>query len=295
MPVPFRSLRFLRRASVSDLIFAAVLLLTVFPVSSVHAESGLTLIAPSVIEGIGATTFDEAGRAIGQSRLEIETDADGTRRMLVTMRASDGGSNISEAQLAPIVGASTAPPEGEAVALRIIEQRSRSQAKNGTALPLLVVDHKAGRVSCYPDEESTVGGRHVAIPDQDRVVNVPMVFFFRPLVRGDVDALRFQIAACGSDGPVLHNMIAVRGGNHVHEGRKVIEIEYGPDFGKTLAWLASRVLPSYSFWFDAEDETYMGHRMPLYRKGPEVTLVRRGMTPPDIGAEVRSASAAPRP
>ena len=78
-------------------------------------------------------------------------------------------------------------------------------------------------------------------------------------------------------------MIAVRGPTREREGRRVIEIEYGPDFGRTIAFLASRLLPSFSFWFDAADGTYLGHRMPLYREGPNVTLVRQGLTPDAIG------------
>jgi hypothetical protein len=80
-------------------------------------------------------------------------------------------------------------------------------------------------------------------------------------------------------------MIAVRGSTLEREGRRIVEVEYGPDFGATVAWLASRLLPSFSFWFDADDGSYLGHRMPLHRKGPEVTLVRQGLTPAEIGAD----------
>ena len=69
------------------------------------------------------------------------------------------------------------------------------------------------------------------------------------------------------------------------DGRRILEIRYGPDLGKTVAWFASRLLPSFSFWFDADDGSYLGHRMPLHRKGPEITLVRQGLTPSQIGAE----------
>jgi hypothetical protein len=109
-----------------------------------------------------------------------------------------------------------------------------------------------------------------------------MQLLFLPLVRGEVDALYFQIAAC-KDGPILHDIVAVRGTTIERNGLHVIQIKYGPDFGRTVAWLASRLLPSFSFWFNADDGTYLGHRMPLYRDGPEITLVRRGLTPPDIG------------
>jgi hypothetical protein len=63
----------------------------------------------------------------------------------------------------------------------------------------------------------------------------------------------------------------------------VIEIRFGPDFGETVAWFASRLLPSFSFWFDESEGDYLGHKMPLHRKGPTILLVRQGLLPPDLG------------
>ncbi len=115
-----------------------------------------------------------------------------------------------------------------------------------------------------------------------------MQLLFQPLVNGEVDEIRFQIVLC-TDGPKLQDMIAVRGSlfrsRQAGDGREVVEIRYGPDFGKTVAYFASRLLPSFSFWFDAKDGAYLGHRMPLHSKGPEVVLVRSGLTPKDLGVE----------
>jgi hypothetical protein len=80
-------------------------------------------------------------------------------------------------------------------------------------------------------------------------------------------------------------MIAVRGPSSRIAGRDVLEIRYGPDLGKAVAWLASRLLPRFSFWFDSRDGSYLGHRMPLHRKGPKILLVREGLTPFDIGLD----------
>jgi hypothetical protein len=78
-------------------------------------------------------------------------------------------------------------------------------------------------------------------------------------------------------------MIAVRQPASHIAGRDVLEIRYGPDLGKAVAWLASRLLPRYSFWFDARDGSYLGHRMPLHRDGPKILLLREGLTPSDVG------------
>ena len=263
--------------------------------TSALAESSVTLVAPDMLRAMGATTFDETGRAVGRSSFEVEPAESGAQTMRVLLSIDGGGSNVSEATLAPIAAAAAAGGRagatandgllgGTGVALRLVEERSQSRSADGRTFPLLVIDHERRRVSCYPAGEPESAGRHTDIPEEDRVVNVPMQLLFLPLVRGEVDSVRFQIATC-SDGPVLYDMIAVRGPTTERDGRRVVEVEYGPDFGKTVAWLASRLLPSFSFWFDAEDGSYLGHRMPLHRKGPEVTLVRQGLTPAEIGAD----------
>lgn len=249
-----------------------------------EAESSLALRAETALEPIGATTFDEAGRAIGRSSFEAWTEDDGSHRIRVTMGTNDGGRNVSQAVLAPIAGGLAGAANTADLTLRVLEERSQSTTPDGRRLPLLVIDHLAGRVSCYDEGEPRSAGRHVEIEGDDRVVNVPMQLLFAPLVSGERDAVHFQIAAC-DDGPVLHDMIAVRGKPRTRAGRKVVEIEYGPDFGEAVAWLAGRLLPSFSFWFDADSGAYLGHRMPLYRKGPQITLVRQGLTPPEIGID----------
>jgi hypothetical protein len=163
----------------------------------------------------------------------------------------------------------------------LVEEQSQATRADGVSLDFLVIDHANGRVSCYPPDRDLTKGKHIDLPEDDRVVNVPMQLLFLPLVSGEVKTVRFQIALC-RDGPVLYKMVAVRGPESLHDGREVVEIRYGPDLGNAFAWLASRVLPKFSFWFDARDKSYLGHRMPLHRKGPEILLVRQGLTPLDI-------------
>ena len=200
------------------------------------------------------------------------------------MDIEGGGSTVSHATLAPIASQLGATVGDGRVALQLIEERSLSTNAAGENFPLLIVDHAAKRVSCYPEGDATRPGRHLDLPDGDRLVNVPMQLLFLPLARGEIDFLRFEIATCG-DGPAVHHMLAERGVPIERDGRRIVEIEYGPDVGKAVAWLAGGLLPSFSFWFDAHDGTYLGHRMPIHRKGPEVTLVRQGLTPPEIGID----------
>ncbi len=244
------------------------------------AESLIRLPRLDETPSLAATTFDRSGRAVGQSSFRVETLAAGSKRLQIEMAVDAGGQNVSEATLAPAPAGDAGGAEG----MRLVEERSQSTRADGVRLDLLVIDHERGRASCIPDRGGAEAARHVDLPDPDRVVNVPMQLLFQPLVRGEVEEVRFQIVLCG-DGPQLQDMIAVRGPRFERDGRDVVEIRYGPDLGATVAFFASRLLPSFSFWFDAKDGAYLGHRMPLHRKGPEVVLVRSGLTPRDLGVE----------
>ncbi len=275
-----------RRASVnprlSELLATAVSFMLCFGLSSeVEAESELLLDMPQGLEGMAATTFDSHGRAIGLSWFEIEGSESGTRHMKIELSVEGGGTNRSEATLAPVAAALVGNRSATSQ-FRVTDERSQATRADGVSLDLLVIDHIQRRVSCYPPDADQSAGRHIELPADDRVVNVPLPYLFRSLVTGEVDQLRFQLAFC-RDGPMLRNMVAARGPRVTREGRKVIEIRAGPDLGSAIAWLASRLLPRFSFWFDARNGEYLGHRMPLHRGGPEILLVRQGLTPPDLG------------
>lgn len=259
------------------------------------AESAVALEAPRETGNLPATTFDVDGRAIGQSTFEVQSADAAAPSMRVVLNVEGGGSNFAEARFQPVLpaaavaagaaGRTSAGRASAVTALRVVEERSQSTSADGRVFPLLVIDHERRRISCYPDGEPESAALHRDIPDGDRVVNVPMQLLFLPLVRGEVDSIDFQIATCSEGKPDLYDMIAVKSAIFERDGRRIVEIEYGPDFGATIAFFASRLLPSFSFWFDADDGSYLGHRMPLHLKGPEVTLVRQGLTPAAIGAD----------
>jgi hypothetical protein len=246
----------------------------------------------SALKGLTATTFDDDGHAVGTSSFAVETEDAGLRHLTVKMAIDGGGQSVSEATLAPIEAAllghpgpgHTIRPIGPGHSYRLLEERSQATRADGVSLEYLVIDHERGRVTCYPPDRDLTKGSHLDLPEDERVVNVPLQLLFQPLVHGEVQRVRFQIATC-RDGPAIHDIVAVRGPTTQHEGRPVVEIRYGPDLGNAMSWLASRLLPRFSFWFDARDGSYLGHRMPLYRKGPEIVLVRQGLTPLDLGAE----------
>lgn len=218
-----------------------------------RAESKIRLSLPAVLENVTATTFDESGKAVGSSSFEIVSEATGIQRMKIEMGIDGGGINRSEATLTPIptqalgsaVGTGAVTGQAEPVLWRIIEERSQATRADGVSLDLLVIDHIAGRASCYPANGDLTKGKHVELPEDDRVLNVPMQLLFKPLAMGEVDDVHFEIVLC-RNGPVLHKMIAVRRKRSRQEGREVIEVSYGPDLGSAVAWLASRLLPRFS-------------------------------------------------
>ncbi|HEB90918.1 MAG TPA: hypothetical protein ENI85_15195 [Deltaproteobacteria bacterium] len=254
------------------------------------AASGILLESPGELEDVLATTFDDAGHPVGSSSFRVEILEDGIRHMRVEMAVDGGGLNVSEALLEVVENDApsareASPAPGETVAprhFRVLEEQSQATRADGVRLPFLVIDHRKGRVSCYPPDRDRTRGRHVEIGSEDRIVNVPMQLLFQPLVSGEVDHLRFRIATC-KKGPVLYRIVAVRGPAGEYGGHRFVEIRYGPDLGNTVAWLASRLLPRFSFWFDRDSGRYLGHRMPLHRKGPEVLLIREGLRPGDLG------------
>lgn len=271
--------------------------------ATLFAESSLLLQSPRELAAIDATTFDKRGHSIGESSFEISTEDTGNLHMTVTLAVKRGGISRSEAILAPVAGAlfvgtpggvrdetPATPSLAAPRTFRLLEERSQATRADGVRLDLLVIDHAAGHITCYPRDGDPNQVKQIDLPVPDRVANVPMQLLFLPLVSGEIDSLGFQIAVCGA-GPVLYEMMAVRGPKHQHNGHNghdVIEIRYGPDLGNVVSWLASRLLPRLSMWFDANSGDYLGHRMPLYRKGPEVLLLRQGLTPLDIGIDARS-------
>jgi hypothetical protein len=107
-----------------------------------------------------------------------------------------------------------------------------------------------------------------------------MNLLFLPLVHGKVDKVEFQFFLCRG-GPKLMDFVATVSERSSNSGPyDIVEVRFGPDLGATVSWLASPLIPKLSFWFDAStDGSYLAHRIPLYSQGPDVTIVRKGLSP----------------
>ena len=63
------------------------------------------------------------------------------------------------------------------------------------------------------------------------------------------------------------------------ENPDLVEVRYEPDLGMLVSFVARAVTPKLSFWFDpASPARWLAHRMPLYSDGPDVFVVRQGVS-----------------
>jgi hypothetical protein len=230
-----------------------------------RAESSFLLAYPESFGNIPAATYDEAGLRIGGATLLVERLDSGHVRLRSESGQRAGAQTIATAELVPV--------EEEEHALRVLRQQSRSLDEHGAPLGTLTLDHEQRIARCADSTGSTVS--ELALPDADRVVNVPMNLFFQPLVRGDADKLEFQVFLCRPNARLMDFVAwAVR-----RDAESPIEIRYGPDLGIASS-LVRQLVPKLSFWFDPHSpHLWLAHRLPLYSGGPEVMVVRDSVPP----------------
>jgi len=238
-------------------------LLTAAPTS---AESDLQLDAPEAFGTVDAATYDVNRIRVGDAHLVIERLEGGRVRLISESGFTAGAHTVITATFEP------ADSPGK---LRPLLQESRSFDPGGNPLGRLVVDHQANVGRCYDPAGAETA--EIEIPDDDRVANTALSLLFLPLVRNETDEIEFQLFFCG-----LGTRFVTFTANRVQSRGKVpnvIEVRYGPDFG-FATMVASSFVPRLSFWFDPESpHRWMAHRLPLYGRGPEVFVVRKGVPP----------------
>ena len=232
-----------------------------------HAESELLMDYPGFFGPIPASTYDVDRKQVGEARLVIEKLGNGNVRISSESGFAGGARTIATAELVPTEARHK---------LRPVLQESRSFDPDGNALGVLSIDHVQGIASCRNPQGETK--EELALPSNDRVVNVPLNLLFLPLVRHEKSEIAFQFFMCGG-GAHLVDFVAnlAPSSRNGKQPQKVIEVRYGPDFG-LVTLVAQNFVPKLSFWFDPEaPHRWMAHRLPLYGKGPEVFVVRDGV------------------
>jgi len=256
------------RPTRSALLWAVLVAAASFAIPA-FAESGLVLPYPTTFGRIPASTFDTERHRLGAANLVIENLDGGNVRLLAESGVDGGARTIATAVLAPIEHGSK---------LRLVSQSSRSFDASGTALGTLEIDHDKREGRCTAPTESGTNREVVPLPPHDRVANVPLNLLFDPLIRGSSQSVDFQVLLCRG-GARLMDFQASVANRITQKAHQLIEVRYGPDLGSFVSFLARTVTPKLSFWFDPDDpETWLAHRMPLYSDGPEVFVVRQGVS-----------------
>jgi hypothetical protein len=236
------------------------------------AESSLRLELPDHYGRIPASTYDEGGERVGGAEILIEERGIGKVALEVESGIEGAERTVASADLIRVDG-------GEA--LQIVAQHSRSIDAEGNPLGVLSIDHVAGIGSCTPPPSTGKKAETLRLPSGDRVANVPLNLLFRPLARGETQELSFQIFVCRF-GPRLFDAVATvarRAESGDGEPEKV-EVRYELEIPGYLAAIARPFLPRVAMWFDAgASGDWIGHRMPLFSKGPTVLVMRSGTSP----------------
>lgn len=239
--------------------------------SSGRADSSLRLAVPESFGAVDAATYDESGERVGGATVHVVRDGDGVVRLLAESGIEGAEQTRAEAELAAVPGSDE---------LELLMQQTQSFDAEGRSLGRLSVDHRERLATCAPPAGSDGEAETLKLPKGDRVANVPLNLLFLPLVRREAKELDFQLFSCGF-GPRLVDVRAVvaqrtRNGG----GSELVEIRYELDIPSYLSWAARPFMPNVSVWFDSDTQgSWVGHRMPLFAKGPTVLVVRRGFTP----------------
>jgi hypothetical protein len=235
------------------------------------AGSGLVLPYPPSLDPISAGTYDDDGNRIGDAALSYRRDAEGRIRLRAESSMENGPRTVIEAEFVEL-------DDGEG--LRVLWQSSLSHDAQGQPLVHVEIDHQNQEARCTPPGGTREDAQILKLPSEDRVANAIMSLLLLPIARGQVDRLRFQTFLCRGGGARFMDFVALPGPELAkHPSREIVEVRFGPDLGRVASWFASVIVPKLRFWFDrARDGDYVAHRMPLYSGGPEVVVMRDGIS-----------------
>jgi hypothetical protein len=238
---------------------------------SARAESALRLPYPEAFGTIPASTYDEDHQRVGGARLVVE-NVDDTRVHLLIESGIDGGARtVATAELETV---------DEGKFLKLVREESRSFDPNGIPMGVLSIDHENGIASCNVPEKGGMATERLALPEQDRVANVPLTLLFQPLVEGTTDEVTFQLLLCRFGARLVDIDARIVSRDRDEEGASpIVEVEYRPNFGRFVSLVAEKWMPKLSVWFDRRGSNpWIAHRIPLYSKGPEVFVIRDGVS-----------------
>lgn len=231
-----------------------------------RARSGLILPYPPTIGTIAVDTYDNDGNRVGDATVRYTRKPDGRIHFHAAAAKTGGPRNVIEAEFEEIEPGKT---------VRVLWETSLSHDEQGQPMVLVELDHQNQEARCtLPGAETEI----LKLDAEEQVTNATMDLLFRSLVRGDVQQVQFQVFLCRG-GARFVDFVASRAPTQ-NDSAGVIEVRFGPNLGRMMSWITSFALPKLRFWFDTtSDDRYLAHRMPLYGGGPEVLVVRDGISP----------------
>jgi len=258
-----------RRGVLATSAVAGAIWLVFAAAGPARAESALRLPYPETFGTIPASTYDASHRRVGGAHIVVENLGETHVRLLVESGIDGGAHTIATAELEAIDGGRF---------LKLLKQESRSVDANGIPMGVLSIDHEAGVASCNKVRDGAMATEWITLPKQDRVANVPLNLLFQPLIEGTAEGVAFQLLLCRFGARLIDiDAHIVQRSDIGLTANPLVEVEYRPNFGGFVSLVAKRWIPTLSVWFDPRvPHPWVGHRIPLYSKGPEVFVVRDG-------------------
>ena len=225
-------------------------------------ESDLLLPLPQTMGSVEVDTYDATGEhRVGPGFISFERIEDGTIRFRGSS-GIEGGENTVINALFELAG--------NGKWLRPLLQESRSFDADGAPRGVLTIDHREGTGTCHPRGEERTS---IPLPKVDRVANVILAQALVPLAAEGEGKEPFQILICKPMVRVVGALAQVRPRDGWKQ-QNLVEIRTGADLGPVLNRILGPWLPSVSLWFDRAQPAWLGHRVPLFAKGPTVTVLR---------------------
>jgi hypothetical protein len=254
-------------------------LLLVLTCCAAHGASALVLPMPTAFGRIGAFTYDSDGQRNGEARLSLEQATGGDVLLEVDVRLDTGAQTRLQARMRPI---------HRGRALRVVMESSTSHNAEGTPVSSMIIDHRTGVATCTDATQHTSS---IRLPRPDRVLNVPLNLFLRPLADGAEQRADFQTLACGKEIRLVDTEARVTARIPAAAGHPpLVRVRCRFQLGPLLSSLAGPFLPKLVFWFDTVGtDSWVAHRAPLYSNGPSVLVLRRPLHPFQLQVPLRRA------
>ncbi len=235
--------------------------------ASSRAESSLRFEMPDAFGQSTAVVYDDAGRPIGTARMAMRRQSGGAVRAEIETKLETGEVQSLRAELEPV---------SDGRELVLASQDSRSIGRNGELIVGMQIDHRRGRAVCTDSEQREVS---LELSPGESIANVPVNLVLLPLARGAVQEVEFQFLLCRGEPRVLDASAALtRRLDDIPGHRDVAEIRYTFEVAGFLSTLIRPFLPIVVFWMAPDAPIpWMGHRMPIFPKGPTVTVLREGI------------------